>query len=481
MKKINKLLLIIISIMLVLGPSFVYAVEGDNTESNSGEVAENNGSTNTENNNTDDETENNNADNENKDEEDESTVEEQKSIKFDMEETESTLKTGETLLLKVIVTPSDAKVTWVSSNEKVAKVDSTGLVTALDKSGEATITAKLNDVIKAEYKIKVDAPKSTDATLKDLTVNGTLSPEFKSDVYEYTIELDKNVTSIDFEPVLSDDSAKPFPPSDSKNKSLKNGDVLTFKVVAEDGKTSQSYKFTVVKEASSLDLKSLYINGYALNEIFDPTITDYTASIPYEIETITVKTSSEATENEVSIKVSGITKLKVGDNTVKVVVTDKSDNTKTNTYTIVVTREKEVSVEEKPTSIITSSGITGEDGNNTSKPSSGNDKNNNDSGSDDFLKYAIVSLACLILFAIGGIGIYFYIRTSPRKLKKMLVVQKTEEESPIVEVDNENNVNNQSNIEQMMEEKLVETREFRQEDLQQLDETDNLFDDKKDV
>lgn len=463
MKNINRLFLILISIMLVFGPCCVYATnDGNNTTNNENETN----------------TENTDPDN-NPDEENKPTIE-QKSISFG-DEYKIKLSEGETKKLTVIVEPSDALIEWSSADTEIATVDQEGNVTAGTKGGTTKINATIKDTkITAACSVEVVASKNNDATLKSLSVNGTLSPEFKSDVTEYKVTLDKDVTSLDFDFELSDSNARAFLPSDSKNKDLKNGDVLTFKVVAEDEKTSQSYKFTIVKEANSLDLKSLFINGYALNEIFDSSVTQYTASIPYEIDTITVKTGTVATTNEVAVKISGITNLKVGANTVKVVVSDKTDSSKSKTYTIVVTREKEVSIEEKPTSIITSAIVDNNNSNSTPNSNNNISNANNSDNDDDFLKYAIVSLACLILFAIGGIGIYFYIKTSPKKLKKKIVEDKKDELSD-AEVSIESIPKTQSNIESIMDEKLIETREFKKEDLQQTIDTNDLFNDKEDV
>ena len=48
-----------------------------------------------------------------------------------------------------------------------------------------------------------------------------------------------------------------------------------------------------------------------------------------------------------------------------------------------------------------------------------------------------ITIASIILFLIGAIGIYFYIKTSPKKMKKeLLKIKKEKDDSPIIEVDN---------------------------------------------
>lgn len=412
------------------------------------------------------------------------TPEAKKSVSLD--EYKITLDPNKTFKLTATVEPEGAEVVWESSDEEVATVDKNGLVTAGKSKGSATITVKLKDSESTSASCKVEVTASNDATLKSLSIEGyEISPEFKSDVLEYTVNVDKTTTKIEYDYELTNKGATFFGPSESKNKDLKNGSILEFKVVAED-KTSKVYKLTIVKEDISVNLKSLKINGYALNEVFEATKLEYTASIPYEIETITVQANAE--DKGAEVKITGVTNLKVGENTVNITVKDELGNSKI--YKIIVTREKEVSVEEKPTSIITSSNVVDKNENTTSdnkvesKPSDGT--------GDDFLKYAIVSIACFILFAIGGIGVYFYIKTSPKKLKKEVIKTKTtteEKVSPIVEVEKKETKQNHSNISEIMDEKLVETREFKKEDLEETtnkkvkenSDTESLFDDSEDV
>ena len=67
--------------------------------------------------------------------------------KITLNKTEAGMKKGETIILKAVVTPSDADnkaVKWSSSNEKVVTVDKNGKVKAL-KNGTATIKAMAKD------------------------------------------------------------------------------------------------------------------------------------------------------------------------------------------------------------------------------------------------------------------------------------------------------------------------------------------------
>ncbi len=384
------------------------------------------------------------------------------------------LKANETFQLTASVNPNDSKIIWKSSDETVATVDSNGKIKAGTNSGNAIITATIDDSeIKAECKVEVD--NSSDATLKSIVVsNGKLDKDFKSDVFNYSVTIDKDTSKLEFKTELTNIKAKYFGLDESKNKNLKNGDKLELKVVSEDGKVNNIYTLTIVKDTTSLNLKSLKITGYALNEVFSSDKLQYSATIPNEIEVISVEAFAE--DSNTSIKIAGDKDLKVGNNIVTITVTDDSGNSRI--YQITVTRGEKSVVEENTTSIITSRDTTNSDNSDTNSGSNNKDKNNNDANKDDFLKYAIVSVSCFILFLIGGIGIYFYLKTSPKKLKKQLKQEKSNE-NPMNENETlESDSDNHSNISEIMDEKLIETREFKREDLNPDNDSDNLFDDK---
>ena len=197
----------------------------------------------------------------------------------------------------------------------------------------------------------------------------------------------------------------------------------TFKVFVQNKDNTKQqliYTFKVIKEEANANLASLKINGYAFNETFNKDTISYTVTVPYDITTVTITANPEDNNAKVNPSTS-FTKddLKVGGNTVEVKVTNGNS---TKTYKIFITRSEENELEEKATSII-SSKITSSD---FDIPKTENP--------DSILNYIIITLGSLVLFTIGGIGIYFFIKTSPKKMKKELLKEKEKkEESPIVE------------------------------------------------
>ena len=87
-----------------------------------------------------------------------------------IEATKTTLKVGETTILKAVVEPTTAtnkKVTWSSSDDKVATIDSNGQVKGI-KEGEATITATTEDGNKtATLKITIEKKDESAGDNKD--------------------------------------------------------------------------------------------------------------------------------------------------------------------------------------------------------------------------------------------------------------------------------------------------------------------------
>lgn len=90
--------------------------------------------------------------------------------------------------------------------------------------------------------------------------------------------------------------------------------------------------------SSNAKLKSLKISGYSLSPSFSSSRTSYTATVPFEVEKISV--SAKTSDSDAKVKsVSGNTNLKVGKNTVTVSV--EAPNGTLKKYTITVTRLKE--------------------------------------------------------------------------------------------------------------------------------------------
>lgn len=261
--------------------------------------------------------------------------------------------------------------------------------------------------------------KSSNAFLSSLSVTGhKFTSSFKKNTLKYTVNVPTNVSEIYINAEAEDSKAS----VSGYGKQRITSGTSTFKIVviAEDG-TEKVYQITAVQVASNLNLKSLKVTGQTLNETFDPDKTDYTMTVPYEIEELKVQAAAD--DATASVSISGTSGLRVGTNTVTVTV--KSTAGEKKIYNIVVTREEKVEDEggdDSKTSVITSHATSS----GTTTPVA------NDHGSD-LTKYILVTIGCLVLFAIGGIGIYFYIKTGKKKEKKKSKLKSSvETESAVV-------------------------------------------------
>ena len=227
---------------------------------------------------------------------------------------------------------------------------------------------------------------------------------FNSNNTDYTITIPADVTTLNLSEaiILNVDKSK----VDLKvtgDSSLVDGSVIKVLINNEE-----RYKFTIIKEKKQpvdLSLKSLRITGYTLDQAFDPENLNYTLTIPYEAQDVTIQAA--ATSSDASVSVSGATGLEVGKSVVTVTVSDDDGNKRE--YKITVTREAEnEGDDEEEENITTTSSNTNQTSRNIYE----------DNRKDRTLQYVLVSIGCLILFLIGGFGVYFYIKTSKKKKGK---------------------------------------------------------------
>lgn len=170
------------------------------------------------------------------------------------------------------------------------------------------------------------ALKSTNANLSKLVVKDqdgavlSYTPEFKNDVYEYTVEVLSGVEKIQLEPSMEDAKAN-LVISDNVNEKLKEGQTtkITITVTAEDGITKKAYNINVNKAALNSDatLKSLIISE-AIDFKLQNGVYEYTVGIEKNVSTLTIKCIPNSETSKCSI--TGNSNLK-NKSVVKVLVT----------------------------------------------------------------------------------------------------------------------------------------------------------------
>lgn len=268
-----------------------------------------------------------------------------------------------------------------------------------------------------------ETPK-IEAKLDSLEVEGyKLKETFSKDKTDYTLTVKSDVQSI----TINASATEGVSVSDTGVKTLEEG-LNTFTITAYIAETKESTSYTVkiTRSTSDLGLKRLRIkeqiatskNGVEipLNETFDPTITDYTADVSYDTQSIIVQAG--ANNEDATPQISGNSNLKVGKNTVRIIV--KNSSGESQEYRIIVNRaseEEQVESDDDTTSATSSDEITSET---VVTPPVDDDSDNN----SNTLKYVLVVIFCIILLIIAGLGIYFYIRTGNVEKRKQKRIEK---------------------------------------------------------
>jgi len=196
---------------------------------------------------------------------------------------------------------------------------------------------------------------SGNANLANLKINGgTILPAFNFLTYNYTASVSNATTAIKITPYLADTTATVTVNGTAIASGNPSGtialnvgaNVITTKVTAQDGSTTNTYTITVSRSTEgNPNLKALTLSSGTLAPVFSPRTSNYKATVINGIKFITV--TPTAIDAGGAIKVNGIkvasgaasgpVYLSVGINNVTIDVT-ASDGTTTNTYTVTVTR-----------------------------------------------------------------------------------------------------------------------------------------------
>lgn len=190
--------------------------------------------------------------------------------------------------------------------------------------------------------IKYLAPASTDATLKSLTVSqGTLTPVFDKDVYEYTVDVSDTISILSIGAVANDSKAT-IEGNGRKNLEFDKNE-FEIKVTAEDKKTTLTYKITIyrgeVSEPSAY-LKELNIkdDDLELSPEFDNKNNKYTVDAPAGTKKLNIEYVPE--DRNATVEISGNEDFESGENKIIIKVTS-SNKEDTQEYEIIVNVDKE--------------------------------------------------------------------------------------------------------------------------------------------
>lgn len=195
---------------------------------------------------------------------------------------------------KETLSPNEVTAVPQDTNATVKKQEQITLSTIVDNYYQVTVTAE-DGTIKT-YTIKVNRPKSSDASLKAVNLTGAiLSPTFESSKYDYVITVPYGSNNFSIEGIAND----------SKTTVFGNGDytldnkIIQITTQAENGETL-IYKFSVVEALSNdATLSSLSVTGYPFDKTFQSTTLSYSiGNVPYgttQLKVIATPNNANAT------------------------------------------------------------------------------------------------------------------------------------------------------------------------------------------
>ncbi|MDD2627918.1 MAG: cadherin-like beta sandwich domain-containing protein [Clostridia bacterium] len=188
----------------------------------------------------------------------------------------------------------------------------------------------------AEEKSKAAEEKNkANADLVSLTSEVASIP-FNKDKLEYTINVDKTVGTLGLKALAKNSKAKVTITGDENFKIGNN--IITIKVVSEDGKTTKVYTITVVKSKyGSGALSSLKIDKFKMSPNFDPSDLSYKVTIDGASEATKLELKYTATNPDAKVAVEGNEDFVVGKNIVTITVTEPDG--KVTVYKIEVIKE----------------------------------------------------------------------------------------------------------------------------------------------
>ena len=235
----------------------------------------------------------------------------------------------------VDVTEFNVTATKLEPNSKVTSGEGHYNISTSEKQIEVTVVSE--DGTKSNtYILNIKRTKSSINTLSDITVSeGTLTPEFNSNITSYTVNVDGNISSIDVSATLTDSRATII--SGTGIHSLNVGDNnIVIRVESESG-SILDYNINVIRAKKNInDLSMIKVDGKEI-ENFSSDILEYDLG---DVNYSKTKINVEAVLKDVdsSVKGDGEISLKTGDN--EIVLTVTAQNGEEKTYKLHVNRIK---------------------------------------------------------------------------------------------------------------------------------------------
>lgn len=193
-------------------------------------------------------------------------------------------------------------------------------------------------------------PTTTTATKKTLSSNAYLkefrvdepgiTPDFNRNTYNYAITINESIDKLNVTAVPEDSKVTV---SVSGNTNLKMGEnIITVKIVAEDKKTTNTYKITVTKvedvQKSNAYLQNIIVTN--LTPAFSKEILEYDlGSVGSDVDKLEI--SAFAENENAKVEITGNDNLALGENIINITVTSENGKEQ-KIYTLKVNKQQNV-------------------------------------------------------------------------------------------------------------------------------------------
>ena len=186
------------------------------------------------------------------------------------------------------------------------------------------------------YTLNITRNEIISALLDDIKVKHyDLSPEFNSEVYEYNLVVDNEITSLDITPILKDKKASYVIKGNSDF--LVGMNKVLVEVTSSDGKDKKEYILNVNRQIySNTYLEYISVSRGLLNPEFNKLTMDYVVNVDNDVDSITI--DSEPSNISSTVEGNGVYKLEKGNNLIVLKVTSNIGVTRN--YKVNVVREK---------------------------------------------------------------------------------------------------------------------------------------------
>lgn len=229
---------------------------------------------------------------------------------------------------------SNVTITYNLSSEKAKVIKGEKEVTLIDGENRIDVTIQAEDetTTKDYVVIITKKSKSTDATLKKLTINGE-SITLRNDNTRYNATVSYSTKKIEVEVIPNNDKAKIENATNNKltydfNEEKKE---IRIKVVSESGDVL-TYVINVSRRAEEdATLRDLKIENYDID--FSKDKTNYEITVLKNVNQLDIKATP--TDTDATVKIDAPTTLEIGENTITITV---SNDGNVKVYTLKVTK-----------------------------------------------------------------------------------------------------------------------------------------------